>query len=185
VQALTDPLELLDRRDGSSARHRRAVARYSLAIAVAAGLPPRQQELVRRAALCHDVGKLGLPACILAGAGPLSDQEWELVRAHPRHGAALVSRLGGGEDVAEIVVAHHERPDGKGYPRGLKEAEIPALARIIAVAEAYDAMTAQDSYRLPVSSLEACRRLSTAAGTQLDPRFVELLVGVLASGDLR
>lgn len=185
MQALSGTIALLDRRDGSSARHRRAVTRYSLAIAAAAGLPPRQQELVRRAALFHDLGKLGLPTRILAGAGPLSDQEWELVRAHPRHGAALVSRLGGGEDVAEVVAAHHERLDGSGYPRGLDGAEIPALARIIAVAEAYDAMTAHDSYRRPVSSLEACRRLSRAAGSQLEPRFVELLVGALAGGGLR
>ena len=185
MQGLTGTLLLLDRRDGSSARHRRAVTRYSLAIAAAAGLPPRQQELVRRAALFHDVGKLGLPIRILAGAAPLSDQEWELVRAHPGRGAAIVSRLGGGEDVAEIVAAHHERLDGNGYPRGLNGAEIPALARIIAVAEAYDAMTAHDSYQRPVASLEACRRLSRAAGSQLEPRFVELLVGALAGGGLR
>jgi len=166
MQTLSRPIELLDQREASSARHRRAVARYSLAIAAAAGLPPRQHELLGRAALFHDVGKLGLPAHILHGAGPLSDQEWELVRAHPSHGAAIVSRLGSGEEVAQIVAAHHERLDGGGYPRGLKGAEIPALARIIAVAEAYDAMTAQDSYRTPVSPLEARRRLSKAAEHQ-------------------
>jgi putative nucleotidyltransferase with HDIG domain len=185
VQALSGPIELLDRRDGSSARHRRAVARYSLVIAAAAGLPPRHQELLRRGALLHDVGKLAVPTRILAGAGPLSDHEWELVRAHPGRGAAIVSRLVGGDDVAGIVAAHHERLDGGGYPRGLKGAEIPALARIIAVAEAFDAMTAQDSYRPPVSALEARRRLSKAAGTQLEPRFVELLVGMLAGGGAR
>jgi HD-GYP domain-containing protein (c-di-GMP phosphodiesterase class II) len=145
----------------------------------------RQQELVRCGSLLHDVGKLGLPRRILAGARPLSDQEWDLVRAHPGRGAMIVSRLGGGEEVAGIVAAHHERPDGEGYPRGLRRTEIPALAGIIAVAEAYDAMTARDSYQPPVSSLEACRRLSTAAGTQFEPRFVELLVGVLAGGGAR
>jgi putative nucleotidyltransferase with HDIG domain len=185
VQALNGTLEQLDRRDRTSARHRKAVARYSLAIAAAAGLPLRQHELLHRAALVHDVGKLELPARILAGARPLSDREWELVRAHPGRGAAIVSRVGGGEDVAAIVAAHHERVDGGGYPRGLRAAEIPALARIVAVAEAYDAMTAPDSYRRPISPLEARRRLARAAGTQLEPRFVELLVGALAGGGLR
>jgi putative nucleotidyltransferase with HDIG domain len=179
-----DLIELLDRRDRSSAQHRRAVAQYSLAIAAAAGLPPRQREVLRRGALFHDVGKVGLPVRILSGAGPLSDQEWKLVKDHPARGAALVTRLGGGADVAQIVAAHHERVDGRGYPRGLKGSEIPALARIVAVAEAYDAMTAEVSYRPPVSSLEARRRLARAAGTQLEPRFVELLVGALAGGGL-
>ena len=96
-----------------------------------------------------------------------------------------MSRLGGGEELAGIVASHHEHVDGSGYPAGLKGAEIPALARIVAVAEAYDAMTAEDSYRRPVGSLDALRRLSKAAGTQLEPRFVEILVGALAGGGLR
>lgn len=185
VGDLSVSLELLDRRDRSSARHRRAVARYSQAIAAAAGLPREQQELLRRAALLHDVGKLALPERILAGAQPLSAEEWELVRGHPSRGAAIVHRLGGGGDLAAIVAAHHERVDGCGYPRGLSGREIPPLARIVAVAEAYDAMTADDFYQRPISQVQALRRLSRAAGTQLEPRVVELLVGAVAGGDLR
>jgi putative nucleotidyltransferase with HDIG domain len=182
---LSAPLELLDRRDRSSARHREAVARYSLVIAAAVGLAPERQQLLRRAALLHDVGKLVLPERILAGARPLSAQEWELIRTHPSRGAEIVRRLGGGEDLVAIVAAHHERVDGCGYPHGLKGAEIPPLARIVAVAEAYDAMTARDFYQPPVPPLEALRRLAKAVGTQLDARVVELLVGVVAGGDLR
>jgi putative nucleotidyltransferase with HDIG domain len=182
---LLDPIELLDRREGSSAGHRRAVARYALAIAAGAGLPPRRRELLRRAALLHDVGKLELPERILAGTAPLSDYEWRLVRSHPRRGAAIVRRLGGDDELAGIVAGHHERVDGGGYPAGSKRAEIPPLALIVAVAEAYDAMTAVDSYRPPVGSLEALRELSRVAGTQLEPRYVEILVGALAGGDLR
>jgi putative nucleotidyltransferase with HDIG domain len=185
LHTLDAPLRLLDRRDPWSARHRGAVAQYSVAIAAAARLPARQQDLVRRAALLHDVGKLDLPARILTGARPLTKSEWELVRAHPSRGAAIVSRLGGGAELAGIVAAHHEHVDGGGYPAGLAGAEIPPLARIVAVAEAYDAMTAEDSYRRPVALLEALRRLSRAAGTQLEPQFVELLVGALAGGGLR
>jgi putative nucleotidyltransferase with HDIG domain len=182
---LLDPIEQLDRRESSSASHRRAVARYALAIAAGAGLPPRRRELLRRAALLHDVGKLELPERILAGAAPLSDYEWQLVRSHPRRGAAIVRRLGGDDELAGIVAAHHEHVDGGGYPVGSKGAEIPPLALMVAVAEAYDAMTALDSYRQPVGSLDALRELSRAAGTQLEPRFVEILVGALAGGDLR
>jgi HD-GYP domain-containing protein (c-di-GMP phosphodiesterase class II) len=185
LDRLSGAVELLDRRDPSSARHRRAVARYSLAIAAAAGVSPAQQELLRRAALVHDVGKLALPARVLAGAAPLSDHEWELVRAHPGRGGAIISRLDGNDELAAVVAAHHERVDGRGYPRGLKRAQIPALARIVAVAETYDAMTAEQSYRGPVPALQALRRLSKAAGTQLEPRFVEILIGALAAGDLR
>jgi putative nucleotidyltransferase with HDIG domain len=185
VDVLAGPMQILDRRDRTSARHRLAVARYSLTIAAAAGLPLRHQELVHRAALYHDVGKVNLPQRILAGAGPLSEAEWELVRAHPMHGAALVTCLSGDAELAAIVASHHERLDGGGYPRGLKGAEIPTLARIVAVAEAYDAMIAQNGYRRPLSSRAARRCLSRAAGTQLEPRFVELLVGALAGGGLR
>jgi putative nucleotidyltransferase with HDIG domain len=185
VDVLARPMQVLDRRDRTSARHRLAVAQYSLTIAAAAGLPPRHQELVHRAALYHDLGKILLPQRILEGAGALSDAEWELVRAHPVHGGALVTRLSGDADLALIVATHHERLDGGGYPRGLKGAQIPALARIVAVAEAYDAMTAQNGYRRPLSSRAARRCLSQAAGTQLEPRFVELLVGALAGGGVR
>lgn len=178
-------IELLDRRDPWSARHRRAVARYSLAIAAGAGFPFPQQELLRRAALLHDLGKLALPERVLAGCAPLSALERELVRGHPRRGAAIVSRLGGGGELAAIVAAHHEHVDGRGYPAGSKGDRIPVLARIVAVAEAYDAMTAEESYQPPLGSLEARRRLSKAAGTQFEPRFVEILVGALAGGGLR
>jgi putative nucleotidyltransferase with HDIG domain len=185
LDGLDAAIELLDRRDRSSARHRSAVARYAAAIATAVGLPAGQQQLLRRAALLHDVGKLHLPERILAGATSLTEPEWELVRAHPSRGAAIVSRLGGGDELAGIVAAHHEHVNGGGYPAGLKGSEIPALARIVAVAEAYDAMTAEDSYRLTVGSLEALRRLSRAAGRQFEPRFVEVLVGAVAGGGLR
>jgi putative nucleotidyltransferase with HDIG domain len=182
LERLDRAIQRLDARDRWSARHRRRVARYSLAIATGAGLPVTQHGILRHAALLHDVGKLHLPGSILAGAAPLTDHEWELVQAHPRRGAEIVSRAGGSDELAEIVAAHHERVDGAGYPAGLRAAEIPALARIVAVAEAYDALTAEDSYQRPVGSLAALRRLSKAAGTQLEPRFVELLVGALAGG---
>jgi putative nucleotidyltransferase with HDIG domain len=185
LDRLDRALRRLDARDRWSARHRRQVARYSLAIAAGAGLPVAQHRVLRDAALLHDIGKLHVPGSILGGVAPLTDSEWALIQAHPRRGAEIVSRAGGSDELAEIVAAHHERVDGSGYPSGLRAAEIPALARIVAVAEAYDALTAEDSYQSPVGSLAALRRLSKAAGTQLEPRFVELLVGALAGGAVR
>jgi HD-GYP domain-containing protein (c-di-GMP phosphodiesterase class II) len=103
----------------------------------------------------------------------------EIVRRHPEQGARLVARMDGYGPVAEIVLAHHERIDGEGYPNGLSGAQIPLAARIIAVADTYDVMTARDSYRRPVSSREAIEELRRVSGSQLDGRVVETFVGLL------
>jgi HD-GYP domain-containing protein (c-di-GMP phosphodiesterase class II) len=104
---------------------------------------------------------------------------------HPQQGANVVSSLEGYGPVAKIVLAHHERIDGKGYPRGLKGDEIPEMSRIISVADTYDVMTARDSYKDPVSSFEAIQELQRVAGSQLDARFVRIFVeDVLEGKDL-
>ena len=148
-------LRTLDLRDQMTARHWAAVARYSRAIAQRAGLSQQEEELVHIAALLHDIGKFILPDRILKANVPLTDEDWMLIRRHPQQGARVVSSLDGYGPVAEIILAHHERIDGKGYPRGLKGDEIPELARIISVADTYDVMTARDSYRAPVSTYDA------------------------------
>ena len=148
-------LRTLDLRDQMTARHSAAVARYSRAIAQRAGFSRREEELVHIAALLHDIGKFILPDRILKANVPLTDEDWMLIRRHPQQGARVVSSLDGYGPVAEIILAHHERIDGKGYPRGLQGDDIPELARIISVADTYDVMTARDSYRAPVSSYDA------------------------------
>ena len=178
-------LHTLDLRDRMTARHSAAVSRYSREIARAAGYSEREQELVHTAALLHDVGKFAFPDRILKGGTQLTEDDWDIIRAHPAEGAKIVEKVEGYGPVSELILAHHERVDGLGYPRGLRGDEIPALARIIAVADTYDVMTARDSYRTPGSSPEAISELRRVAGTQLDSRFVELLVEVLAGKNLR
>ena len=184
VGMLSALLRTLDLRDQMTARHSAAVARYSRTIAQRAGFSRREEELVHIAALLHDIGKFILPDRILKANVPLTDEDWMLIRRHPQQGARVVSSLDGYGPVAEIILAHPERIDGKGYPRGLRGDEIPELARIISVADTYDVMTARDSYRAPVSSYDAIQELRRVAGEQLDERFVEIFIGLLEEEDV-
>lgn len=184
VGMLSALLRTLDLRDQMTARHSAAVARYSRAIAQRAGFSRREEELVHIAALLHDVGKFILPDRILKANVPLTDDDWMLIRRHPQQGARVVSSLDGYGPVADIILAHHERIDGKGYPRGLGGDDIPELARIISVADTYDVMTARDSYRTPTSSYEAIQELRRVAGKQLDARFVEIFIELLEGEDV-
>jgi putative nucleotidyltransferase with HDIG domain len=167
MRSLVRSIHLHDR---MTARHSAAVARYARGIARAAGCSKEDQDLVHKAGLLHDVGKHILTDAILKGDTKLDDEQWQLVRRHPEEGARIVRLLEGHEDIAEIIHAHHERIDGRGYPRGLEGEEIPLLSRMISIADTYDVMTARDSYRDPVSSAEAIAELRRVAGAQLDPR---------------
>jgi putative nucleotidyltransferase with HDIG domain len=178
-------LHTLDLRDRMTARHSAAVSRYSREIARAAGYSERAQDLVHTAALLHDIGKFAFPDRILTGHNQLTEEDWDVIRAHPLEGAKIVERVEGYGPVSELILSHHERIDGLGYPRGLRGEEIPVLARIIAVADTYDVMTARDSYRTHGTSAEAITELRRVAGTQLDAQFVELLVKVLEGKNLR
>lgn len=184
VGMLSAMLRTLDLRDQMTARHSAAVARYSRAIAQRAGYSRREEELVHIAALLHDIGKFILPDRILKANVPLTDEDWMLIKRHPQQGARVVSSLDGYGPVADIILAHHERIDGKGYPRGLAGDEIPELARIISVADTYDVMTARDSYRTPMSSYDAIVELRRVAGKQLDARFVETFIELLEGKDV-
>jgi putative nucleotidyltransferase with HDIG domain len=186
VALLSALLRTLDLRDRMTARHSAAVARYSREVAAAAGLSEDEQDLVHTAALLHDIGKFILPDRILKGNAELNEADWEQIRKHPEEGARIVSQIDGYRPVGEIIIAHHERFDGLGYPRGLEGDEIPELARIISVCDTYDVMTARDSYRnqFSISSFDATAELRSIAGTQLDPRFVDIFIEVLAGKDV-
>jgi putative nucleotidyltransferase with HDIG domain len=184
VGMLSALLRTLDLRDQMTARHSAAVARYSRAIAQRAGLSKAEEELVHIAALLHDIGKFILPDRILKANVPLTEEDWMLIRRHPQQGARVVASVDGFGPVAEIILAHHERIDGKGYPRGLEGDDIPELARIISVADTYDVMTARDSYRTPVSTYDAMQELQRVAGSQLDARFVDIFVELLEGKDV-
>ncbi len=184
IGVLTSMIETLALRDRMTARHSAAVARYAGAMAVELGWPEADQELVHTAGLLHDVGKFAFPDTILLASSRLTDAQREVVKRHPADGARIVRRIDGYAPVADVILSHHERWDGNGYPRGLAGEEIPKAARLISVADTYDVMTARDSYRKPVSSEEAIAELRRVAGTQLDPEIVEVFAALLDSGDL-
>jgi putative nucleotidyltransferase with HDIG domain len=185
VGLLHTMIRTLDLRDRMTARHSAAVAHYAREIAGAIGMSETEQDIVHTAGLLHDIGKFNLPDDILKADRPLGEAEWELIRTHPEEGARLVSHLEGYAVAAEIVRAHHERFDGKGYPNGLARTQIPLGARIISVADTYDVLTARDSYRKPVSSAQAIEELQRVAGAQLDPAVVSVFVELLGTKDLR
>jgi putative nucleotidyltransferase with HDIG domain len=179
VGLLSTVMQTLSLRDKMTARHSAAVARYSREIAKELGMTEREQEVVHTAALLHDIGKFIFPDSILFADAKLSKEDFEIVKRHPEQGARLVARIEGYGPVAEIILAHHERIDGGGYPNGLIGEQIPLAARIISVADTYDVMTSRDSYRDPVSSREAMEELRRVSGGQLDATVVDTFVSLL------
>jgi putative nucleotidyltransferase with HDIG domain len=184
VDVLFSMVRSLSLRDQMTARHSAAVARYAQAIARAAGASPAEQRLVHTAGLLHDLGKTIFPDHVLFAEGSLTDEQWEIVKQHPAHGAAMIAQIEEFADIAELVDAHHERIDGTGYPHGLRGDEVPWLSRMLSIADTYDVMTARDSYREPVEPDLAIAELRRVAGTQLDAQLVEIFVEVLASQQL-
>jgi putative nucleotidyltransferase with HDIG domain len=172
---------LLGSRDVYTYGHSRRVARYAQSIARGMRLPSAGVEQIRQAAVVHDIGKLHTPSAILAKPGPLSDAEFAIVKRHPAAGAAMLAHIGDADLVA-MVLHHHERLDGNGYPDGLRGEAIPVGARIIAVADTFDALTSTRSYRRPVTHKKALEILSTEAGTQLDPEAVAAFLRHYSAG---
>jgi putative nucleotidyltransferase with HDIG domain len=170
----------LDIRDQRAARHAAAVARFSEDIARTVGMSHADCELAHTAGLLHDIGHFALSDRVAERGRTLTDEDWTAIQRHPELGADMLRDLGMYGPVAEIVLAHHERIDGRGYPAGLSGEEIPELAKIISVAEVYDTLTAADTYRTRMSSFEALRELRRVAGSQLDERYVEVLAGLLS-----
>jgi putative nucleotidyltransferase with HDIG domain len=181
VDVLFSMVRSLSLRDQMTARHSAAVARYAQAIARAAGASAAEQRLVHTASLLHDIGKSIFPDHVLFAEGSLNDDQWEIVKQHPAHGASVIAQIEEFADIAAVVHAHHERIDGTGYPNGLRGDEVPWLARMISIADTYDVMTARDSYREPVAPTTAIAELRRVAGTQLDAQLVEIFIRVLES----
>ena len=169
----------LESRDRYTAGHSAAVAVYSRDIARALGLDPDLTELVHLCGLVHDIGKIGLRAEVLQKATALNDQEWAEMRRHAEIGATMLAEVEGYEQVAEIVRSHHERLDGAGYPDGLVGEAIPLLSRVIAVADSYNAMTSNRSYRDAMPPERAIQQLVLGKGSQFDPILVDAFLRVL------
>lgn len=159
----------LDARDVYTAGHSFRVSEYSCAIASALGMQEDEIALLRVGALVHDVGKIGVPDHILRKAGPLLPEEFAVIMRHPAIGRKILEDVEGFQQYLDIVELHHENHDGSGYPRGLRGDEIPLEARIVHVADAYDAMTSDRPYRRGMSHEDAIRQIRGHSGTQFDP----------------
>ncbi len=162
----------LDARDRVTASHSAAVAVYAGDLAERIGLPARTVWRVRLGGLLHDIGKVAVPTAVLCKAGPLDEREWALIREHPVVGETILRETPGAIGVLATVRYHHERPDGRGYPDGLPAAAIPHEASIVAVADAYSAMTHARPYRAALSPDEAIAEFELAAGDALDAELV-------------
>jgi putative nucleotidyltransferase with HDIG domain len=173
----------LDARDQYTAGHSAAVAIYARDIAERMGLSGEQQELVHLCGLVHDIGKIGLPAGLLEKPGPLTLEERRQMEQHSEIGERILRNVDDYSEIADIVRSHHERIDGMGYPDGLHGDEIPLLARIIGVADAYDAMTSDRPYREALPSRVARMRLAQAVETQFDTTVVAAFEAILAAAD--
>jgi diguanylate cyclase (GGDEF)-like protein len=176
--------ETLDLRDVGTARHSQTVGRYAEGIARTLGLSDDRVERIRAAGVLHDIGKLGVADAVLKKPGALTDEEWTEMRRHPELGARILDHANL-RDISGWVLGHHERMDGGGYPHGLAGEKIPLEARILAVADAYEAMTADRAYRAALGHDAAQAELRACSGTQFDPAVVEAFLAVLAPGGRR
>lgn len=171
----------VDAKDHYTYGHSRKVSDYSVAIAEALDMPQDRIATIRAASLLHDIGKVGIPDSILSKEGPLTDEEWEPVRIHPKLGVEILRHIIDLVNCLPAILHHHEHYDGKGYPSGLKGDSIPLEGRILAIADAYDAMTSPRPYREQLSSQSALEELRRCAGTQFDPELVELFCTLIES----
>lgn len=166
-------LEVVEARDRYTRKHCERVAYYAKGIATAMDLPPLVRADIEMAAHLHDIGKIAVPDSILMKEGPLDEQEFDRIKEHPVRGAQILSANAQLDRIAKIVVQHHERLDGKGYPRGVKGEWICIEARVIACADAFDAMTTDRPYRPALTIDQAVIELHKNSGTQFDPRVVQ------------
>jgi putative two-component system response regulator len=168
--------QAIEQRDKSTAGHCKRLATMSMTLGMALGLPNAQLLALHRAGYLHDIGKVGIPDSILFKPGPLSEAEWAIMRTHPIAGEEICRPTRTMQSVLPIIRSHHERWDGSGYPDGLKGEEIPLLARILQVADIFDALTSQRPYKPAMSTAEALDVLSEEARRGWrDRKLVELL----------
>ena len=179
VRALAAAIEA---KDDYTRGHSERVTAYALEIGRGLRLDEAQIRTLELAGFLHDVGKIGVPEGILRKAGPLSDAEYEIVKEHSRIGSGIVRNIEGAGEIAEVVLHHHERWDGKGYPDGLHAEEPTLLSRILAVADAFDAMCSRRPYRDRLAIERVVRTVREASGTQFDPRVAEALLTAVKEG---
>jgi len=169
----------VDAKDHRTYGHSKKVSDYAVVLAQAVGLPPERISTIRAAGLLHDIGKIAIPDFILNKEGSLTEDEWEPVKAHPRLGVEILRHVIDLVNCLPAILHHHEHYDGSGYPSGLKGDSIPVESRILAIADAYDAMTSPRSYREQLPLQQAIDELKRCAGTQFDPELVDVFCRII------
>ncbi|MBM7091417.1 HD-GYP domain-containing protein, partial [Streptomyces sp. S12] len=172
-------VQAVDIKDGYTRGHSERVGHASMMIARELGMDDERVEMLRFAGILHDVGKLGVPTRLLTKDGPLTPEERRVIELHPEYGHEMVRGISFLGEAREAVLHHHERMDGTGYPYGLTGGQIPESARVVAVADAFDAMTSTRSYSRARPVPVALRELQRCAGDHFDPRMVTALVRVI------
>ena len=171
--------EAVEAKDTYTKGHSQRVAEYSKAIAQKMGYTKKQLQEVYFIALMHDIGKIGVPDAVINKTDRLTDEEFAEIKKHPVKGYDILKQINELPGISEGARWHHERWDGRGYPDGLKETNIPEIARIIAVADAYDAMTSNRSYRKALPQDVVRRQIEENAGTQFDPDMAKIMLGLI------
>ena len=183
-QTLAALTAALDARDRETEGHSMRVARVAHALGMRMGLSVEQGKVMERGAILHDIGKIGISDTILLKAGPLNDDEWHIMRQHPDIGARIIAGIPFLQDAIPVIRYHQERWDGSGYPLGLKKTDIPMMARIFAVVDAFDALTNDRPYRKSIPHQEALAYLKEQAGIHFDPEVVNAFESLVTSGQL-
>ncbi len=178
-------VEAIEARDPYTKQHSTRVSRYAMTVAKAVGCSQEDLDRLNIAGNLHDIGKIGIPDKILLKPGRLTETEYEFIKKHPVIGSNIIGHLGMWGDEQEIIRHHHERWDGRGYPDGLKGEEIPFLSRVLSVADVYDALTSDRSYRKKMSEEQAIKIIRENAGSQFDPHIAEAFLELHESGDMQ
>lgn len=195
IKRLTDQLErtesvifmlalAVEAKDTYTEGHLRRLSSYSEQLAVAAGLSPQLVKAIRFGGLLHDIGKISIDDAILCKRGPLTEDEYAQIRQHPEYGARIIGPMRFAPEVGPIILHHHERWDGSGYPHGLRGEDIPIGARIVAIVDAYDAMMTDRPYRRSLGIDETLRRMRAGSGREWDPSLLELFLRLVEEGSL-
>jgi len=178
IYALASTIEA---RDPYTYGHSQKVRTYAVSLAEALGLPGQKVAVISHAALLHDIGKIGIYDEVLNKPGKLDPTEFELVKSHPQLSRTIVAHVTSLTPCLQAIVQHHERWDGNGYPNKLKGESISLEGRILAIADAFDAMTSKRPYHDPMSSKKAIQELKHCSGTQFDPKLVEVFIPIALS----
>ena len=169
----------IDAKDHYTFNHSQNVARYSTALATALGMNKERVRIIYEAALLHDIGKISIPDHILSKKGPLTDEEYKVIKTHVNNSIEIIRHLPSMDYVIPAAIGHHERWDGNGYPRGIAGENIPKEARCLAIADAFDAMTSNRSYREALPVEYAAEQILKNAGTQFDPEYAKAFVDLI------